>query len=251
MSTALVVPGGDRLCNMPFSLPKWLNYVIYVVGGLWAFLMGLAALWPVFTHQTMPEWLTERGWEHITALLRGWPYWFVSLTIILSLLALLFFSPYRTLKERDLTKLDEEVRAWADVFGFGTSRRQLENAYFGMVVTLKNSAKVTVFRPKDMDRYLILQSRLVFKDESSDAEAAEKIANQIKLELSRARLEYIFEPPLKAVTIIKKLPISNQLTENMFTEGLLEIDSAIRVAVMVAVINSKTAAESSKGSLVK
>ena len=137
------------------------------------------------------------------------------------------------------------------MFGFGTSRQQVENAYFGIVVTLKNSVKVTVFRPKDIDRYLILQSRLIFKNAPSDAEAAAKVANQVKLELSRARLDYVFEPPLKAVTIIKKLPISNQLTENAFTEGLLEIDSAMRATAMVAMINYKTETESSKESVAK
>ena len=81
---------------------------------------------------------------------------------------------------------------------------------------------------------------MIFKDAPSDAEAAAKVANQVKLELSRARLDYVFEPPLKAVTIIKKLPISNQLTENAFTEGLLEIDSAMRATAMVAMINYKT-----------
>jgi hypothetical protein len=34
--------------------------------------VGLATIWPILTHETVPEWLVQRGWPHLTTFLFAW-----------------------------------------------------------------------------------------------------------------------------------------------------------------------------------
>jgi hypothetical protein len=48
--------------------PGWL-FLGFLVG---PFPVGLATIWPILTDETVPAWLTRRGWPHLTTLLFAW-----------------------------------------------------------------------------------------------------------------------------------------------------------------------------------
>jgi hypothetical protein len=44
-------------------------WAVAIIGAVWGVIVGTAALWPVFTRQTLPEWLAAGGWLVMSRLL--------------------------------------------------------------------------------------------------------------------------------------------------------------------------------------
>lgn len=72
----------DFFQNPPF----WFKALAWFVGALFAVLALIGGLWQVFTHKTLPELFSERGWTRVSSTLSGWKQIGIAVTMIALLL---------------------------------------------------------------------------------------------------------------------------------------------------------------------
>ena len=134
--------------------------------------------------------------------------------------------------------LEGLVTNWVDNVGLKSERLpalEVSDSYFTRIVTMAGGRKIAVILPKDIQRFLVLQSRLVLSathrktfDRFSITQKA-NVTRQIQLELSRLGIGYLIEKPLQDITVDLKLPISGELTEAKFIDALNRVDAGVQV----------------------
>lgn len=150
--------------------------------------------------------------------------------------------------------LESNVRKWLDTFSISSRKGQDLNCYFVFLVTLRNGNRVIVCRVTDpnLSKYLIIQGSLSVTpplDKILDGMSQEKkehLINEVGCELAKLRMTcdillaskaygaQIQRPP--AIIIVeKRVPINNNLSEDLFMDRLDDINSAIMVARQVIV----------------
>jgi hypothetical protein len=145
--------------------------------------------------------------------------------------------------------IEANMKVWADEYGLGVTRAPSPppDSFFAYGVTLANSNQLLIFRSKAKPKQLQLQVIMSFSQEHQTTFAKlskEQSANfmqEIVLELARAKIGYTistaipivqgtqvspFSPQMQ-ITIMKTLPLSGTLDEDMFVRGVDEMDSAI------------------------
>jgi hypothetical protein len=121
--------------------------------------------------------------------------------------------------------IETHVRAWADDFGFGYRRVPEQDiateAIFAIRITLPSERNVVVFRPKSRPKYLNVQASIKPGREHQEilstlSEArAQELTEEVRLELTRAGLDFLLTGKLERIVIVQRLPIEG-LTEYAF-----------------------------------
>ena len=145
--------------------------------------------------------------------------------------------------------IEATLHQWLDAFSITTQKNSTPDnpvMKFELVATLeKTDTRVVVFVRKDLDRYVVLQTAVIpgadlqtMLGKMSEGESAQ-IQNEFIGELAKAKLGYsITSPPLGVVTLIKRLPITNSLTEAAFMESIedVELSNILARQVMASII---------------
>jgi hypothetical protein len=102
---------------------------------------------------------------------------------------------------------------------------------FSIEIRFQNGNPVDVQRLKSLDRYIVLGTNVYISSEhqamwnQAGKEADSEIADELTLEMSRARLEFSANLPT-VVTVLRRVPI-NGLTEGVFLQDVDDMDDAI------------------------
>jgi hypothetical protein len=222
--------------------PQWLRTPLLVLAVLWAALLGIATIWPLFTHKTAPEWLAEKGWPRLTFLAGGWPYWSVSVAIIL-MIGFLIYSGSRSPIRRNINELGPEITRWAHAFGHSVGPLQPENDenFFSLVITLKNDVKINVRRTKALPNYLTTFVNFVPQEQEAFGKLApaelDRLVIVLKFELSKVQMDYRFTPPLKSIHLIRLVPITPSIDADVLLQTTRELDAAARLVAATILLN--------------
>ena len=240
--------------------PPWLKIAAWVVSVAWGLIGVVGFLWPLFTDKTIPQWLQDRGWERMTTLLRGWPYLTISIVIFVLLVGLMSIQR-RPLITRDMATLGLDIDKWSKTFGHSTGPLLPEDkdAFFSIVTILKNRVNVTTKRTKALPSYLTMIVNLDLVNEAAELNKLtdaqqDRLNLEMKLEFSRAQLDYVLTKPLKNIGFVKLVPITDALSADVFLEATRVLDSAMRQAAAFVMLfleqtkQSAAAAPAGRGS---
>lgn len=141
----------------------------------------------------------------------------------------------------DLDNVEGEVRRWLDNFRTGVQNSPIAEAHFRFIVTMDGGAKLLVGRPRDFSGYLLVRGEVIpsLDDQKVIAglptEAVEDIVSEIKLEMARAKVGYSgLALPITTIAILKRIPISEALTEDAFINKLEEVEAALNALGIIS-----------------
>jgi hypothetical protein len=144
------------------------------------------------------------------------------------------------------------IKAWCDYWGFGIQPLpDIPAMHFAMSVHLPRSQRdVLISRPKDHDHYLQFESNVVLEKEWNPITSklsknqAIRAKDEVLLELATAKIGFqlayfnIGNQQSPAVLLQKLVPITGNLTQDVFIEDINEVDnasvltlSAVRLAI--------------------
>ncbi len=112
---------------------------------------------------------------------------------------------------------------------------------------------IRVARPKDLQHYVVIAAALELSDEHKallaklNDQQVRQLFEELRMEMSRCRVTYtIVNPPkLTKVTVERRIPITDDLTEDVFMQRLEEIQHDMNLAAdsIVLGLESKTHAK--------
>ena len=180
----------------------------------------------------------------------------IALSLAVGALVWSAITTYRLSKlEVGVEDIESNVVRWSETFGFATRKGDPNTAtYFSRVLTLTNGIPVTVVRPKEQGNYLVLASSLGLSPEHREKmlrlSASERttVLRTVLLELARARIGYNISADNLVPTILvsKRVPITSQLTEAVFVDAVLELESALTLARESLVLKLEEEAEQAR-----
>ncbi len=156
-----------------------------------------------------PVWFTPVLWGLIGAGI---------VAVILASLVLVKRIPARS-PEVTTANIETNIRNWLDAFQIGTKKVEDPQWLFAFVAELDNKIHVLIARPKNLDRYVILQSAItlspehkVIFDKLSESDKA-IFAARLSIEISRAGVGYTMDLVHGLITLIRRVPITPNLNE--------------------------------------
>jgi hypothetical protein len=191
---ALVVAIGTFLvAYLKAKRPSWANVVLY---GLAAFCLLVVSFWAFKSMAVLPKEIPQ-----VTA-----------------------------------NNVETNIRAWLDHFQLGTKKISDPDSHFSYIVTLRNGTLVTLKHVKNFDNYITLLANLEISPEQKIQLAGLKkeqlnlLIHEVVLELSRTKAEGMILNPLQNVLLERRVPITNNLTEDIFIERLNEVGFVLNAA---------------------
>lgn len=179
---------------------------------------------------------------------RYWPIMAMAILVLLSWSAVGTWIVIRHAEQTSaLTttgNVESKIKAWAEKFHL-TIQTQPDDPkqYFAFMIIFPDGVPIVVARMKDSDQYLVFETQLNIApdDQAFLAKIPQDqmllILHEITLELAQERIGYLpVLPPLKVVTLLKMVPITNSLTEAAFADALSQIDSALAAARETTII---------------
>jgi hypothetical protein len=158
--------------------------------------------------------------------------------LILGGLAFSGFGFYQTVNHHRVTpgvtteNIETKVREWLEAFELTTQKIPADpNMHFGYIVTLPDGGghSVTIAQTRKFSRYLTLLAQVELSDEHkaqlqklSEAEQR-RFLLELRFELASAKVQANMESPLRAIKIIKLLPVSSALTEAALMEAIDDV----------------------------
>jgi hypothetical protein len=164
----------------------------------------------------------------------------------------LYLLNHRTATTVTTDNIETVIHGWLDGFGLATRMNPTPGTNFAMVVTLKSGRQVEIVRLNDRDRYLFLQTNVEFapdlKADFVKLTGAQKllIAAEIQLELARVNFTNVITTPadLRTVFLEYRVPITADLTEDVFARSLDFLDSGVNLVQDSAILALRRQAES-------
>lgn len=141
--------------------------------------------------------------------------------------------------------IETSIRTWADTFGLGIKKESESGSYFVYVITLPSSTPVAVSRSRKLDRYISFSTTLTVSPQHSSAlerlstSEMDQISRHVAVEMARFKIGFslLGPSPLKAVLLVKSVPITSDFTEGSFAEQLSTMDSAVALARETLILN--------------
>lgn len=146
--------------------------------------------------------------------------------------------------------VDTFVREWTDNFRLGFQRlpeREVPDAHFAFKITLPNTFHALVFRSVIRSKYLTVQATIIPSDQHAAIIAAllpedkEILNEKVRLELSKASQQYSIEENFRSISVVKQLPIDQELSESTFIAALDHISVGQLLARDALVLGLKKA----------
>jgi hypothetical protein len=144
-------------------------------------------------------------------------------------------SDYRQSLQPKVTaaNIEGKIRDWVYAFGGKVSKADRPgagDAFFAMDVVPEDSLiSIMVARPRDYPHYVSIAASLELSSEHKrlldklDERERKRLIEEVRVELSRGRVSYSIELPLKRITVSRMIPITDDLSEGRFMDYLFEI----------------------------
>jgi hypothetical protein len=142
---------------------------------------------------------------------------------------------YRTIpKATNPNTVESRVRSWLGSFRLNVQDAPSEDAYFRIIVSKENGNKITVARLKERDRYIVLQGTIAPSEQDRAVlgklshDEAEQLRDELVAEMARARISHTgILLPFGNVTLEKRIPITDELTEDVLIGQIDDLDSTL------------------------
>jgi hypothetical protein len=131
--------------------------------------------------------------------------------------------------------VEQKVKEWTDAFGLSRKIVPDDKFHFVIVVSPRPTMHVMIRHSKDHPSYLELRSSLRTTNEQRELfdkmekKTQESVRRTIDLECARSKIEYHSNEKLEFVCIHKQIPITPDLTDARFIDGLAEMRFAVAV----------------------
>jgi hypothetical protein len=128
--------------------------------------------------------------------------------------------------------LEPNLRTWLDNFHLSVTKREDPNSFFSFDVVLRGGQGLTLSRHKNLDKYLALAAGVTPGEDITDKynhltdDQRTEIAEDLNVELGRARLSFAFNLP-KQIVIESFIPITPNLTEYDVIKTIGDFDGSI------------------------
>jgi hypothetical protein len=136
--------------------------------------------------------------------------------------------------------VESKIREWAYAFGATVTKvsgPEASGTIFAMNITPEDGASsVRVARPQQFSHYVVVASSLTLSPEHQklrdqmDSTQIRQLTEEVRLEMSRCRVAYAIESPLKRVTVQRLIPITDDLTEDVFMDRIAEMQHDVNLA---------------------
>jgi hypothetical protein len=127
------------------------------------------------------------------------------------------------------SNIEEHLRPWLDQFHFSVAKEEDPSAYFRLEVQLPDKAGLTIERIKGRDQYLTLGAyasltpELVDRFNKLNKNDQEKIGSALALDIILAGRFQCDENLPRPMLVVKQIPITNELTENVLLTSIQDI----------------------------
>jgi hypothetical protein len=134
-------------------------------------------------------------------------------------------------------RLENEIRTWLDSFSFAVQRVIDPDSYFNFSVTPENIPTFTVALTKQLDRYVMIGTRVRLRDEDKlivdnmSRGDQEGFKAHLGIILTRGRTTFRLDLPNNELMIQNRVPVTADLTEHVFMTAVDELITA-RAAAM-------------------
>lgn len=132
--------------------------------------------------------------------------------------------------------VESHVKQWLETFNYGIRKLPLDpnNVHFGYIATNQQNRKIIISRRREFEHYLIVQANVLIGDEHRkrmeglSPQESEAFQRRLILDLTRLRLGFSTNlgGPLTTITLEKRIPITDYLTEALFIQTLDDLDTA-------------------------
>lgn len=139
----------------------------------------------------------------------------------------------QTQRPIETQNIEITLRRWADDFGWGTRRTDVEGAHFAFSVALTEGVNLVVLRDIRLDRYITVVMNLRLNDAQKaafaelDEPAASDLLSNLRIEMARLQMEYAnITVPLAAIRIQRQIPITTRLADHDFLTAIQQVNMA-------------------------
>ncbi len=145
-------------------------------------------------------------------------------------------------KARTTTRnAESQIRSWLDNFRVAVQNDPNQDTYFRLVATMPSSVKIIIGRLKgELDGYVMFRAEITPSAEEQRQIAdlsrveAERMLLEVRLELARLGVTYSgLTLPVSTIALMKRLPISDALTEDLFIDRLDQMEAAVGVIAII------------------
>jgi hypothetical protein len=124
--------------------------------------------------------------------------------------------------------IEAQVRKWLDKLGHSTTPVESTDKYFQFNVTSGDGSNFVIARPKGVfDQYLVMVGTVTIKESQlkllSDG-GVRKLMRYIQIEADRLKISVSMNSPPTRITVATRIPISPQLTEDIFVDHVADIE---------------------------
>jgi hypothetical protein len=184
----------------------------FIIGAL-SLVVALIAILPMMT--------TKRKWLAAISLIVG--------------MAFIIHGFYQTANRDQVTteNVESHVREWLDTAELGPHKVPDSNFFFKFKTeAIKGNPPIYIGRTKEGDRYLTIFSKIGFSDEDKTSFGSLSKSEQgqfyekLRVEIARSKIGYIIEGLPFAITVLKRVPITKDLTEATFLDRIDEVGFA-------------------------
>jgi hypothetical protein len=123
------------------------------------------------------------------------------------------------------------IRQWLDNFHFSATKVNDPESSLALLVGFRNGTQVAVRRLKMLDHYITIQG--VYNISPTDMASLRKLSankrlqvqEQLILEATRQKIGFTYQgDPIQSITLETKIPITPNLNESSFINGLDNVD---------------------------
>lgn len=181
------------------------------------------------------------GGTVLTLLNKYAPNWFDSVylglkgaalvAVLIAALILITRLPKRTVKITP-ENIETSVRAWLDAFRVGIKTHDDAALLFGLIVTPENGMPIVVGQLKTFKRYIHIQASITISENDKtffdqlSVRGKNTFAARLNVELARTGMIYRMDLKQNHISLTRRVPIVEDLSEGSFLEALDALDIA-------------------------
>jgi hypothetical protein len=139
--------------------------------------------------------------------------------------------------------IEANIKTWCDTFSMGMQKQSLDpRTDFMLMITIPdNGRKFLASKFKERPRYLVFEAHVPISGEDQaivnkfSREQNLFVYHEVRLELSRSSVGFAIADsgmgtPIRELVLVKRIPITNDFTEDKFLTYVYEIDHGIVMA---------------------
>jgi hypothetical protein len=152
-------------------------------------------------------------------------------------------TPVTGLDITTFSNIEDRVRTWVDNFNLSEQNEPIESAFFRRLITMPNGNRIIISRPRDLDKYVLLQTVLTpgageqVMWKKLTPKQLSKVTSDVKIELARSKINFKIGDGTFVMILEKRIPIAPDLTESVLVQQIDDMDSAATLAQLTTMEN--------------